>query len=351
VIGPSGLGKTALLENWTRLALDLGLTPFLIRLRNMAPREEAGALMGQFGDVNVTPDVAQDLLTGGGFILLLDGYNEDRTPEITREFVRQAAKRNLVIVTSQFEPDWRKTLDVQRIHLEPFGRDQLRQILDEQWVDRVLASPYLAEISRLPFTAQLLARFISRNQQLPHNELEIYDDLRTGLDAGPVLNLESAAWELFKGNETEFPPAPKLPKEFCDAAVETGVLTRRARDGKDSYRFVHERIHRLFVAIYLERQEEQRLAEWHKVVISGLGRGYWTDVLDFWGQIKGRLASHGGVGEKQAYLDFLRKVAGFSQPIFAQRLYIQYDRLCRSCPGLVDQKFIAWAALFLAKSS
>jgi len=352
VLGPSGLGKTALLENWTRLALELGQTPFLIRLRNsLAPKEEAAALMGQFGDVNVTSDVAQDLLTGGGFVLLLDGYNEDRTPEVTREFVRQAAKRNLVIVTSQFDPDWRKILDVQRIHLDSFGRDQLRQILDEQWVDRVLASPHLAEIARLPFTAQLLARFIGRNQQLPHNELEIYDDLRTGLEAGPVLNLEATAWELFKGNETELSPGPRLPKEFCEAAVETGVLTRRVRDGKDSYRFVHERIHRLFVASYLDRQDAKPLADWHQEVIPGLGRGYWTDVLDFWGQIKGHLASHGGGGEMQAYLDFLRKVADFSQPIFAQRLYIQYDRLCRSCPGLVDQDFIAWAALFLAKAS
>lgn len=349
VVGPSGLGKTALLEQWTRMALDLGKTPFLIRLRNLpSPESEAAALMAQYGDVQVTPEVARDLMTSGGFILFLDGYNEDRSPEVTREFVRQAAQRNLVVMTSQFEPDWNQMLEIRKVYLEPFGRPQLCQILKEEWVDKVLASPYLADIARLPFTARLLAEFIDRNQDLPRSELEIYQDLRTGLDEGLLLNLEEAAWETFKTNETELSAGPKLPEEFCDAAVKSGVLTRRVRDGKISYRFRHERIHRLFVASYLERQDERPLEDWYKEVSPGLGRAYWTDVLDFRGQIKGRLAARDGDLERKAYRSYLRKVAGFSRAIFKDRLYLQYDRLSTAFPELNDQSFVRWAALVLA---
>ena len=213
-----------------------------------------------------------------------------------------------------------------------------------------MTSTYLTEIARLPFTAQLLAKFIKRKGALPSNALEVYTDLRTNLDNSSLLNLEETAWELFKVNQTELLPDPKLPKEFCDAAVEAGVLTRRARDGKEFFRFVHERIHRLFVAYYLDRQDELPLVDWYGKAGSGLGRGYWTDVLEFWGQIKGQHAAEGGEVEREAYRGFIRKVAEFSQSIFAQRLYVQYDRLSRVFPALYEPEFVRWAALTLAKA-
>lgn len=349
VLGQSGLGKTALLEQWARLALEFGQTPLLIRLRTEQPPEsEAAAIMEQYGDVKVTPEVARDLLTGGGFVLLLDGYNEDRSPEATRLFVRQVAQRNLVVLTSQFDPEWNSMLDIRQVYLKPFGRNQLCKILEAIWVEKVVESPYLTEIARLPFTARLLAGYIRRNESLPRTELDIYEDLRTGLDPGLLLNLEEAAWAAFKAHEVELSAGPKLPAEFCDAAVTQGILTRRAREGKQSYRFVHERIHRLLVANYLERQDECPLEDWYKEVTPGLGRGYWIDVLDFRGQIKGRLALLGGAAECRAYRLFLRQAAVFSRPIFTQRLYLQYDRLCRTFPELDDPDFVHWAARVLA---
>jgi photosystem II stability/assembly factor-like uncharacterized protein len=350
LIGQSGLGKTAILEKWTRLAIELKMTPILIRLRDsLSPKVEAAALMGQFGEVNVTPDVAQDLLVGGGFVILIDGLNEARDPDLVREFVRSVIKRNLVVLTSQFNPGWDRVMNIELINLEPFGRDQLLEILSEDWVARILDSPGIREIARLPYTAQLLAGFIDRNNRLPHNELEVYQELSIGLPGGELANLRATAWNLFRLNQTEISSGPELSEDFCESAVRAGILTRRAHDAKNFYRFVHERLHRLFVAEYLQRQDEQPLIDWHKEVRIGLGRDYWIDVFDFWGQIKGNIASHGGAMEKEAYWDFLRKAANFSYYIFKHRLYMQFDRLCKSCPGLNEPDFVGWAALFLAE--
>jgi hypothetical protein len=80
LLGKSGLGKTALLENWLKHALLLRKTPIFIQLgRDVSPEQEAATNMAQYGDIDVKPDVALDLLKDGGFVILLDGFNEDRT--------------------------------------------------------------------------------------------------------------------------------------------------------------------------------------------------------------------------------------------------------------------------------
>ena len=98
VLGKSGLGKTALMEKWTDYALTLKKTPVLVPLgSDLSTQEEVAASMAQYGDIDVKPEVAFGLLKGGGFVILLDGFNEDHNPGKTREFVRQVSKRNHVV--------------------------------------------------------------------------------------------------------------------------------------------------------------------------------------------------------------------------------------------------------------
>jgi hypothetical protein len=345
VEGPSGLGKSALLERWLGLALELGQTPFLIALQGeLSPQREAALLMHQYGQLAVSDDVALDLLGGGGFVLLLDGFNEDRAPEVTREFVQRVAKRNLVILTSQFTPPWTRKLDIQRIHLEAFGQHQLEQLLDPRWVAQVMASPLLAGMAQLPVTAQLLAGFVRRYESLPADRLEIYAGLTATLDHAKSLNLQAAAWNLFKTNEFEIGADAGLPKEFCDQAVTSGVLT--AWPGT-RYRFVHETINRYLTACYLDRQDTRPLIEWHQEVRTGLGRAHWIDVLDFWGEQYARRAMATDA-EVSSYESFLKEAAVFDRHIFAWRLYPHYDQLCASGALVANAAFIAWSARLLA---
>jgi hypothetical protein len=343
--GPSGLGKTALLEQWTGLALKREQTPFLIRLgSDLRPEEEAAALMAQYGDVNAKSTVAQDLLIGGGFLIFLDGYNEDPTPDATREFVRQVTKRNLVVLSSQFDPRWDKIVDVHRIELAPFGRQQLSDLLADEWVTKVLLASHLETIVRLPATALLLARFIKRKNELPQYGLEVYEDLRDVLNreyGSRVLTLEETAWKLFRANETEF-HADGLPEEFCNDAVEAAILARR----RDRYVFVHERIQRFFVACYLHRQERKPLEFWYRQGEPGIARAYWADVLEFLAEMDGRLVCE-GKHPRESYQEFLKEGARFDGAIFAERLYPQYRRLCASGSIKRDEEFVNWAADFL----
>jgi hypothetical protein len=344
VQGPSGLGKTALLEKWAGLALGTGRTPLLIALRRGPAKQEAAALMSQLGDVDVKDEVAFDLVTGGGFVLLLDALNEDRMPEATRDFVRQAAKRNLVVLTSQFDPGWNDVVDVRRIELREFGEAQLRRLLDAGRAAEILASRQLASIARLPVTANLLAQFVQRSGRLPADRLQIYDSLVAGLAEEPLLNLQEKAWTLFRSNELEFASDSGLPAEICGAAVSTGALTRRQGD---RYRFSHEMVQRFLVAAYLNRRERRPLADWHHEIKAGLQRGHWIEVLDFWGEMWGARAV-ADPREIHGYEEFLREAAGFSRTIFAARLYPHYDSLCAAGGLAPNPELIAWAARLLA---
>jgi hypothetical protein len=193
VEGPSGLGKTALLEQWLAMALEIGATPLLISLRGSSPAiHEAAVLLSQHGDVKISDELALSLVESGGFVLLLDGLNEDGSPEATRDFVRIVSRNNLVVLTSQFDPRWEASITTCRISLKPFGREQLVQLLDPSWADRILASATLSsEVARLPVTAKLLAQCIRKQGILPRARLDIYRGLLAGLEGGQLLNLEA----------------------------------------------------------------------------------------------------------------------------------------------------------------
>ena len=348
VEGPSGLGKTALLEQWLAMALEIGETPLLISLRGSSPAiHEAAVLLSQHGDVKISDELALSLVESGGFVLLLDGLNEDGSPEATRDFVRIVSRNNLVVLTSQFDPRWEASITTRRIGLKPFGREQLVQLLDPSWADRILASPTLSsEVARLPVTAKLLAQCIRSEGTLPRARLDIYRGLLAGLDGGPLLNLEAAAWTLFKTNEFEVEASPGLPRDFCEQCVERGVLTARP-DGR--YRFGHEVVHRYTTARYLDRQEPQPLLTLHKELTVGQDRKYWTDVLDFWGEMSGRRAAEHSEALPK-YEALLLEVAAFDTWIFASRLYRHYDDLVTSGMLAGDPKLIALSARQMAVS-
>ncbi|MDJ0764441.1 MAG: hypothetical protein QNJ97_15805 [Myxococcota bacterium] len=356
VQGPSGLGKTALVENWARVALEKGWSPFLIRLGSeLSPASEATSMLNQYGDVPLSSDKssdmerAGDLLSRGRFLILLDAVNEDSTPNVTREFVRKMARRNVIVVTSQFKPNW-DNIDLMPITLEPFGRDQLKKILPENWLEVVLKAEHLTDLSQLPQSSKLLAKYIERNGELPPSPLDIYEDLCTPIASNPkLLNLEEEAWKRFCDNQDQFNPSDALPdEEICLPAVDSGLLTPRQKGDNLSYKFSHERVHRYLVARYLSRQDQKSLMDWNIDVKPGLGRRYWADTLQFWGAI---IAERVRLNRSKpsSYIEFLREVAEFEYTMFADRLYPQYERLRDSKRIECDTMLERWAANLLAK--
>jgi hypothetical protein len=247
----------------------------------------------------------------------------------TLNLIRRARKRNLLLLSSQFAPSWPQNIPIERINLAPFGKEQLERVIPAEWVDRVLSASYLAPVAGLPITAFLLGKHISRFGKLPASDFAIYKSLCDGLDPNQILNLENQAWELFRSNSQQFKTDDRLTEEFCEEAARNGVLTRR-HGGKEEflYRFVHERVHRFFVARSLDRQDDFWLAKWHEKLEPGFGKVYWADVIEFLGST--RALSPLRIEERtRAYTAFLREAAEFEPRVFADRMYRQYRHLPR----------------------
>jgi len=349
VEGPSGLGKSAFLQQIARVSLNRGMTPLFIPLGSEhTPDEEVAALMSEYGDMNVSIDTATNIVDGGGFVVLLDALNEDRQPTSTLKFVRKARKRNLVILSSQFPPNWPQNVPIERLDLSPFLREQLKDIIPEGWLDLVLGASHLSAVIGLPITAMLLGRFILRYNKLPSSDFAIYSSLDDDLNTNQALNLEQQAWNLFRTNDQQFKADAHLTEVFCEAAVKSNVLTRRSAGEEVFYCFVHERIHRFFVARYIVRQDETSLSTWHEQLAPGFGKDYWADVIEFLAATYAHLDDE--IGRRtQAYTNFLREAATFAPRVFSERLYSQYQRYRDAGDVLAASDFQDWSAWFLAE--
>gem|GEM_PF-7050493 len=311
VQGRSGLGKTALLENWAAFALELGDTPFLIRLGDRSAADEARTLMEQWG---AFPSDAPPLFQGGGFVFLLDGLNEDLHRGETGDFVRRLVGRNLVIVASQVSPGWEGNVPVFDVNLQPFGRPQLESLLPREAVDQILANERLLEWARLPQAAILLREYWQAKKTLPEAQVELYAALVDNLDdPALVAKLEYRAWELFTSNRVRFVADESIPQSDLERARDAGILTRREEGSGIHFMFVHERVSRFLVARYLRRQPAQPLHKWNESLAAGVERQQWTLVLEFWAELialdeRDRLV---GAGRYEAFLD---DVKTFSVP-------------------------------------
>lgn len=350
LVGRSGLGKTALLEQWTRHALSLGQTPFFVALGSGASAEkEIAAQMAQYGDVYVQPSVARSLLIAGGFVVFFDGLNEDADSVGTRDLIRLLYKRNLVVVSSQSDPGWQMLLPTNQIRLEPFGEEQLAALMDKEWALKIQEQKLLFELCKLPATAHLVASFIKTNASLPDSHLEVYHDLTRVLERSFLLSLEEQAWQMFRLGAREFSSDSRLPRVQCDEAVVQRVLSRHRSEDEVRYRFSHDLVASFFVSRYLVRQGKRELQNWHEEVQGGLGHDHWIDVLEFWAEmILRRAEARDSAAE---YRNFLMEVAAFSTRAFSERLYPQYDRLQSTGQIAYDRGFLEWAARALSKGA
>jgi hypothetical protein len=348
IVGQSGLGKSAFLQQIARAALDRGLTPLLLPLGSgQPPEEEVATLISDYGDLKVATTTAADIVEGGGFILLVDALNEDRHPEATLNFLRKARRRNIILVSSQFSPSWPTTIPVTLIELAPFGREQLGKVLPEGWVDRVLDAPYLSGVAGLPITSFLLGAYITRHADLPPSDFAIYSSLREQLSPNDSMTLDQRAWEMFMVNGQLFKSDDRLTEELCEFAVRSSILTRRSVGDQVNYRFVHERVQRFFVACYLERGDDLDFAKLHKKLDPRFGRVYWSDVIEFLGEAQAN-ARQPIVQRTSAYSSLIRKAGKFAPEVFADRLYPQYQRYRDAGVLATDAALQDWAARFLA---
>ncbi len=328
IIGVSGLGKTALLENWLKYCLQLNSSPFFIKLGSgHSPKKEAGLLLEQYSGICFKePEDCLPMLKSGGFVIFLDALNEDNNIKETRAFIQQVYKRNLVILTSQYKPrqyesEW-KIFDIQLIHLQVFGESQLKQLISDEWMKALSARDDLSNIAILPQTAKLLADYIQNNNKLPDLRLDIYKNLMTNLNEQELINLKEKAWDLFKENIAWFVPDDRITGHFCASAVTQGVL----KTMEQKYSFKHERIHRFIVACHLDRTGGKTLFEWDSLVKEGFNRENWGDVLEFLGELYAEKVIEKVIGQGR-YYSFLREAVKFDIEIFAKKLYPQMTRL------------------------
>jgi hypothetical protein len=222
----------------------------------------------------------------------------------------------------------------------------LQEIIPADWLDRVLGEQHLASAIRYPVTTFLLRDYIAENGSLPPSDYALFQALYRKLEPVEALNLQAKAWDLFGRNAKSFSPDDALTDEFCRVAVSANVLTPLAQSGKVDYRFVHERIHRFLVALFLDRQDPQPLDVWHGKLAPGFGKGYWADVLEFMAA-KRAVEETNSSFEHSRYASFIREAAVFAPHVFAERLYEQYQRYAAAGMITVDPSFDSWAAGFM----
>lgn len=349
IVGRSGLGKTALLENCLSVVTEAGMTGFLVRLgTGQSPASQITSLLNQFGHIPWSStrrqevEKVEDLLGRGRFVILLDGLNEDPHVDQTQTFIRRMINNNVVIVSSQYRPDW-KDLAMRNIRLHAFAERQLKELLPAKWLQSALKEEHLQPVVALPQSAKLLAAYVERYQRLPNSVDAVYEAMYADLlQRSRILNLEEKAWDLFRENIDQFEPSQAVPEQdICAPGVAVGLLTGSVEDGKRKYRFVHNRLLCYVVARFLVRQEEHKMADWHGELKRSVPRSHWDDVIEMWA---------GMVSDREddielrmtKYVAFLKDVGEFRIEVFVERLYPQYTRLWKANKIRRNPEFEQW---------
>jgi hypothetical protein len=110
-------------------ALKVNKTPIVLKLGLF--QNGGMSVQGEFerhGRFEVDEKTALSIVESGNFIILLDGLNECRNQEEVRSFVKLVLSENILIMTSQFIPDWPE-IKSEKIYLRPFGIRQLHFLL------------------------------------------------------------------------------------------------------------------------------------------------------------------------------------------------------------------------------
>ncbi len=110
--------RTSVLKNWESYAASCGLTPIYIYLNDhQRPEEEAKQLMYDLGDIVVSPKRALEMLRSGGFLILLDGLNNEGLLKKAQTFVSQVSSTNSVIISIQTDVEWDTQKEYERTTL------------------------------------------------------------------------------------------------------------------------------------------------------------------------------------------------------------------------------------------
>jgi photosystem II stability/assembly factor-like uncharacterized protein len=344
LVGRSGLGKTLLTKHWTKVSIGLRQTPILIRLGSeLTAEEETKGMFEQLGDIDLKEDGAMDLIKSGGFLIILDGYNEDSLRARTKEFVRSACISNTVIMTSQTDPIWEDKLIVKNyIILRPFKREQLEAIIPKKWIDTIYSKPYLKDFAELPQTATLLSIFIKGTNKLPAFKIDVYNYLiRDLINESQTVQLEKKTWELFINFSVIIINQDSFTDEYIQKAILSGVLTRQG----ENFTFTHELVMKYFLARYMFKRDKSDFINLHREFLENIEKSYWSDAIELLGEL---YANFGKPDPETRYFQFLRDALCFSITIFQERLYPQLKNLYIIGVFKENIGFQSWMADYLA---
>ncbi|MSP13386.1 MAG: NACHT domain-containing protein [Chloroflexi bacterium] len=245
LLGDPGCGKSTALQNLAyQVAAESGQLPLPVSLGEFSAGQDMAKFLegywrGTLGSHWQAPELAdrlQDYLAAGRLLLLCDGLNEmprkgyEERVTALRDFIENwVQKGNRFVVTCRVL-DYGAELDgLQRVEVQPFSDDQIRDLLQKRLPDgwqalwQTLVAEHegtrrLLEMARNPFNLRMMIEIFIADGQLYQN--------RAGL-------LERFTRELF-ARELQRRTKAKVPKEeWLGAEVQRASLAELAYEMGD----------------------------------------------------------------------------------------------------------------------
>jgi len=257
VLGRPGSGKTELAREVMRryAAADglrqawrqFGFVPIFVPFRDSNQRDVEGMVIEALARAGIPArddGFFRGMLRTGDFLVILDGVNETRMDDQTRDtmitgFVRQG-RRSRLLATSQTKAP---AADIMTYTLPELTPDFARQLFSA-FVGRGLVSVVpdtLWPVLESGYDVGLVARLARSWKALPAERLEVYQAILDLAGAIPDDDLCLWGWKTWLAAEDRFPADERIAPEVVANFLETHIIVQRGTAGGiPRYGFAHE---------------------------------------------------------------------------------------------------------------
>ena len=359
VLGPSGIGKSALVENIAITCMAKVKTVFILRFgRCENITKELVSQVRLYLDPNVSEQMAIDIVAAGGFMLLIDGLNEDTSPQETRDFIIKVIQNNQIVATSQGAIEW-GIVPLREAQLEGFESKHLARLFDQTTLEEINTNQSMKRWVSLPVMALNLRIYLNKNERLPECKAQLLDHQLDSISEENSLDLKLAlfreSWNLLKSPTESFLPGAPMPEDRCEKIVKAGFLTvvteKSSGNNLKGYRFRHAHFHAFCVARWIERNDLLQ-SEDFEGIFQSRPEYPWTEIFEYLGELiaYGLASNSGQESTDTEYETLLFGIADLAPTEFKKVWNTQTKDFLESKLVCLDKTFLEYATKILAEN-